>query len=218
MNYLSLQTHVKRNVGNRATDPDIDTLVKDWLNTCYLDLVTTGKFPELQRFAPIPCPILDTTIPFSTVLADEDYLLTSIAPDFMFPIALRDTTNNMPLRQRDIRWYDRNKSTANGKPLIYVVYGGYIYLDPTPDDAYTIRMRYRKKVDSVALVNPTDIPIIATEWHEALILGATYRGLRSLGDPRAEQFKTDLKSYIISHSEQHSEEEEDFNAGFQIRL
>lgn len=218
MNYQTIQTHVLRNLGNRATDAQIPTLVQEWINTCYVDLVTTGKFPEMNRFAPIPCPVLDLTATFATTNTDEDYLISSIATDFMFPIALRDLTNNQPLRQRDIRWYERNKSTETGRPLVYVVYGGYFYLDPTPDGVYSIRLRFRKKVDSVALVNPTDIPVIASEWHECLELGATYRGFRSLGDPRAEQYKNDLKAFIIAHSEQHTEEEEDYNAGFQVRL
>jgi len=218
MNYALIQSHVTRNLGGRASDPAIPALVQDWINSCYLDLVTTGKFPELERFAPIPCPTLDMTISFATTANDEDYLLTTIATDFMFPISLRDITNNYPLRQRDIRWYDRNKATTVGKPRIYVIYGGYVLLDPTPDANYTIRMRYRKKVDAVALVNPTDVPVIGAQWHEALVLGATYRGFRSLGDPRADTFKNDLKTFIISHSEEGSEEEEDYNAGFTVHM
>jgi hypothetical protein len=218
MNYAAIQSHVTRNIGGRASDPAIPALVQDWINSCYLDLVTTGKFPELERFAPIPCPTLDMTISFATTAHDEDYLLTTIATDFMFPISLRDLTNNMPLRQRDVRWYDRNKSLTEGKPRVYINYGGYILLDPTPDANYTIRMRYRKKVDTVALVNPADVPVIGAQWHEALVLGASYRGFRSLGDPRADTYKNDLKTFIISHSEEGSEEEEDYNAGFTVHM
>jgi len=215
MDYTTLQTHVKRNLGNRATDPEIPALVQDWLNSCYLDLVTMGKFPELLKFEPIPVPVLDITTTFNTIATIAS---VAVPATLMFPISLRDTTNNIPLKQRDIRWYDRNKSTVDGKPRIYVNFGGFFYFDPTPDAAYVIQLRYRKKVDNVALVLPTDVPIIGAEWHEALEIGATMRGFRSLGDPRADKWLTELKTYIISHSEQHTEEEEDFNGGFTISL
>lgn len=215
MNYLTIQTHVARNIGNRATDAGVTTLIQEWINATYLDMVTMAKFPELEHFEPIPCPVLDTSTTFVTAAADPDY---AVPADMMFPISLRDITNNRPLRQRDIRWYDRNKTQSPGQPYYYALYGNFYYLEPTPDDVYTINERYRKKVDSVALVNPADVPIIGTEWHEAVELGATWRGLRSLGDPKATQYFTDFKTFLVNHSEQHSEEEEDYTGGFNVRL
>ena len=128
MNLSELKTRVKRNLGNRT---DIDDLITQWINACYLDLITTGKFPELGRFAPIPVPELDATTTFSTTNGTASYAFPA---DGLFPISMRDVTNDQPLKQRDIRWYDRHKTSATGKPLIYAIYGGYIYLEPTPDN------------------------------------------------------------------------------------
>jgi hypothetical protein len=215
MNYSTIQSHVARNVGNRATDAGITTLIQELINLTYLDLVTMAKFPELSRFEPIPVPVLDTGTTISTSSTVPNYTVPS---DMMFPISLRDTTNGNPLKQRDIRWYDRFRSPTNEKPRFYINYGGYFYLEPCPNGTYSIYVRYRKKVDAIALVNPGDVPIIGAEWHEALELGATYRVLRSLGDPKATQYSTDLKNFMISHSEQHTEEEEDYNGGFRVKL
>ena len=215
MNYLTLQNQVKRNLGNRATDTDIDDLVRTWINATYLDMVTMAKFPELARFEPIPVPVLDATTPFNTAANTPSY---TVPATMMFPITLRDTTNHVSLKQRDIRWYDRNKSSVPGQPRIYANFGGSFYLEPTPDAVYVIQLRYRRKVDSIALTLPTDEPLIGAEWHEAIELGATMRGFRSLGDPRADKWLNDLKTFIISHSEQHTEEEEDFHAGFRVSL
>jgi hypothetical protein len=207
-----MQAHTLRNLGNRT---DLATLIKEWINSCYIDLVTTGKFPELDRFAPIPVPALEVYDTFTTLVGRDYYAYPT---DALYIIALRDTTNNMPLKKRDMLWLERNKSTTNAKPLIYATYGNTIWVDPPPDGIYTIRRLYRKKVDASPLVNDNDVPIVAAHWHEALEIGATYRGKRSIGDPTADRWLQDLKAFIISHSEQQTEEEEDFDGGFRIVL
>jgi hypothetical protein len=218
MNFLTLQTHVLRNLGNRQLGGDIaiSTLVKEWINSCYVDLVTTGKFPELNRFAPIPVPTLEGKDSFLTGVGIDYY---SYPTDGLTITALYDVTNDMPLVQRDMATLLKNKDLQPGKPRYYATYGNKIYVDPTPDSAlYTIQRLYRKKVTDAVLIEDIDVPIIGVEWHEAIEIGATYRGKRSLGDPSMEKWLTDLKSYIMSHSEQQSEEEEDFDGGFSISL
>lgn len=212
MDYGTLKSHLIRNLGNRD---DIDAYVEQWINNCYLDLITQGKFPELQKFAPIPCPALDDTTTWYTEAELPDY---PMATNALFPVSLRDITNKQPLKQRGIRWYDRYRSTTSSKPHIYAIYGGRYYFDPTPDDVYGIQERFRKKVTAPTLTEDSHVPVIGQEWHEALELGATYRGARSLGYPDANKWLTDLKTFMVAHSEQHTEEEEDSDAGFSIKM
>ena len=212
MNFGTIKSHLTRNLGNRD---DIDTFIAQWINNTYLDLVTTGKFPELRKFAPIPCPALDGTTAWTTEEGTSDY---SMASGALFPVSLRDLTNERPLRPRGIRWYDRNRSTTNGEPNIYAIYGGRYYLDPTPNGSYTIQERFRKKVTDPVLTEDDHIPVIGQEWHEALELGATYRGARALGYPDANKWLGDLKAFMVAHSEQHTEEEEDADVGFSIEI
>jgi len=210
MNFGILKQHVKRNLGNRT---DIDTLIESWINNTYLDLVTRGRFEELQRFGPIPIPALDDTTTQNTALGVPDYALPTNA---LFIVSMRDTTNDVPLRQKGIRWYDRNKATSNGKPGRYAEYGGRFYIDPTPDGTYVLQIRFRKKISLPALSQDSQSPLIGEEWHETIELGATYRGARSLGDVGATKWLTDWKSHIVSHLGEHTESEEDADIGFSV--
>jgi len=208
MNFATMKLLVIRNLGGR---PDLTSYISEWINSTYLDLITTGKFPEVRNFAPIPVPALDGSYPFTTLISDYDY---PVPADFLFPISLRDTTNDLPLRLKDVRWYDRKRSTDLGTSYYYTIYGGYILLNPTPDAANNLLLRYRRKLALPALVQDIDVPVIGEEWHEGIVLGATYRGASSLGYPDATKWQMDLKSFIVGHSEQATEEEEDADIGF----
>ena len=212
MNYGTLLNHVKRNLGNRQ-DSDFPTLCGEWLNSGYLDLVTTGKFPEAGRMAPVPIPELDTLTVITTGVGGTDWPLPAL---FLFPISARDETNRNPLHLRDIRWYDRYKSSTNGIPSVYVIHGKRIYIDPPSGGVYQIRVRYRQKLNVPSLTGLTDVPVVGEEWHEGIELCATYRGARSLQLPTMDTWLRDLKAFMAAHSEQGTEEEEDADIGFRI--
>lgn len=210
MNFGTLKQHVKRNLGNR---PDVDTFSPTWINNTYLDLVTRGRFEELKQFGPIPIPALDATTTQATAIGMTDFALP---PNALFIVSIRDLTNDQPIRQKGIRWYDRNKTSTDSKPQYYAEYGGRIYLEPSTDAAYSLQIRYRKKITLPALTEDTHTPIIGEEWHECIELGATYRGARSLSDPGMTRWLGDWKTHIISHLGEHSESEEDADIGFSI--
>jgi len=214
MNFETLQLHVKRNLGNRQ-DADFSTLVNEWINGAYLDIITTGKFPEAGRFATAPIPELDTTTDIMTGVGGTDYAVPTL---FLFPISLRDLSNDTPIFLRDIRWYDRYRSTTNGKPQYYILFSRRLYIDPPSDGVYQLRLRYRKKVSVPSLTALTDIPAIGEEWHEGLELAATYRGARSLQFPNTDTWLRDLKNFMVAHSEQYTEEEEDADIGFKVSI
>lgn len=206
-----MKTLLERNLART----DLTALITEWINSTYLDLVTRSKFPEIGRNAPIPVPPLDTTTTWVTVSGTPNYSMGSNA---LFPISLRDTTNDQPLRQKSIRWYDRNKSTTPGKPERYAIFSSEYWLDPEPDGAYTVQERYRRKVSLPAMSADADVPIIGEEWHEAIVLGASYRGAQSLSYPDAGKWFADYKQSMTGHSEQHTEEDADGNYGFTIKM
>jgi len=212
MDYGTIKSHLRRNLGGRD---DISAYEQNWINSAYLDLVTTGKFPELGRFAPIPCPALDDKDTVNTAEDDTDFAMPT---DALFIVSVRDTTNDQPLKWRDIRWYDKHRSTTNGKPQNYAEYGGRFYIDPPADDIYALERRFRKKVDIPVLTADAHIPVISEVWHEAIELAATYRGARSLRYPDAGTWLKDLSSFIVRHSEQYTEEEENADDGFSIKM
>ena len=210
MNFETIKLLVTRNLGNRT---DLAVYINEWVNSTYMDLITTGKFPEVEHFAPIPVPELDGSYSFNTAITVP--VTTYIVPtDLLFPISLRDNTNNFPLRPQDIRTYERKRSTVLSKSYYYTLYGGYILLNPPPIAVVALLMRYRKKLLLPILINDGDTPIVGEEWHEGIVLGSTYRGARSLNYPEAARWFTDWKNFIAGHSEQITEEEEDSDIGF----
>ena len=122
-------------------------------------------------------------------------------------------TSGYGLKLKDVRWYDRKRSTTEGRPYYYVIYAKQILLNSTPDAVYNLALRYRKKLVLPVLINPEDIPVVGEEWHEGIVLGATYRGARSLNFPNAETWLNDWRNFIAGHSEQTTEEEEDADIG-----
>jgi len=212
MNYGTLKDHLRLNLGGRD---DIDAYEQQWINSAYLDLVTTGKFPEIGHFQPIPCPELDDTDTMNTAADDPDY---SKPTDSLFIVSMYDTTNSQPLRWRSVRWYDDNRSTTSGKPQNYAEFANLVYIDPTPDGVYAIQRRFRKKVDIPVLTADSHVPVVSEIWHEAIELAATYRGARALRYPDAPGWKADLRDFVIRHSEQHTEEEEDAEYGLSIKM
>jgi hypothetical protein len=212
MNFRTMQDHTIRNLGNRT---DLATLVPEWLNTCYLDVITTGRLPELGKFAPIPVPELDTT---GSIYTSDGVATVAQPANLLFPISLRDMTNGAPLREWTIQYYDRHHGTVEGKPYAYALFSKTFYIEPTPDAVYTIQVRYRKDVTIPALVADADVSVIGSVWHELLVFGASYRGALSLGYPDADKWMTAGKAYMSSHSEMGSEEDADANFGFAVRL
>jgi len=211
MNFGTISTLVLRNLGNR-TDLAA-SLIPELVNVVYQKLVTQSSFPEYGRNKPIPCPPLDTTanLTFAT-----SAFTASLPGDVLFIISTRDITNGAGLHQRDIRIFDRKKSTQNGSPSHYTSYGGAFYIDPPTDKNITITVRYRKTLALPVLVVPTDVPVIGTQWHYALVLGATAEGAASLNFPNAQVWADKFASFIRENAESSTEEEEDFDDGFNL--
>jgi len=210
MDFGTLREHVSRNLGNRT---DIDTLINEWINSAYLDIITIGKLPELGHFAPIPIPELDGEADQATSAGIYEYPKPT---NCLFIVTMRDTTNDNPIKQRGFRWFQRYRTTTNGYPGVYATYGGNFYLDPPPSGIFNLDIFHRKKVTVPAMSADTDTPVAGEEWHEAIELAATYRGARSLNHPDKAQWLGDLKAFLAAHSEQFTEEEEDADIGFKI--
>lgn len=65
---------------------------------------------------------------------------------------------------------------TTGEPQYWYYYEGEIRVFPTPDVAYTVKLKYRKK--PTLLSADTDVPDIPSEFEELLVEGAAYRVLQ----------------------------------------
>ena len=121
-------------------------------------------------------------------------------------IRIVDTSPDVdePLTQKDWDWYDKNhgnRSTETGIPEFWAVHQGKIYLDPTPDDAYTLRTSGRRLPADIA-TSPSTSCVLPVDWHIIVILGAAYRMMFMFGnDTRGMTLKNEYLGEISARQE-----------------
>lgn len=99
-------------------------------------------------------------------------------------------------------------SDARGKPTGYVREDGGYRLQPIPDDAYDMRIKYWVTLADLSDSNTT--PSLPTVWHEIILFGAVFRGFRRFGDHiRAREFRNDQIGMINTTVPVESKEEID---------
>ena len=109
----------------------------------------------------------------------------ALPPDYNYALALTmyqgsnstaslsNATTTWPLRQRDARWIDSQNVNGTGSasvpgiPEVYVPYGTWLELWPSPNSAYSLQLRYRVK--PATLVSSTDTPALDERWHQAIL-------------------------------------------------
>ena len=96
----------------------------------------------------------------------------SIPDDFDYPInlTLSDSSSGpvgspMQLQIREPAWIDSLTSQV-GIPKWYAMYDSWIELAPSPDSAYSLQLRYGKKIR--AMMDSTDTPGINERYHPAI--------------------------------------------------
>jgi hypothetical protein len=162
----ALQTEVIARLGNRT---DIASRSTRWLNYAFFELVMNPRFSFHE---------LDTSTTFVTVAAERNYTLPT---DIWFILSLRDNTNSRKLKMTHWSEFDRITYTT-GQPVRYAHFSNYVELDPTPDAAYTIQVRYRFRPSDEA--SGTAFVNLGTEWEEVIVNMATMKGFEAL-DQRA---------------------------------
>lgn len=179
--YAQLMDEVVLHLGNDST-LDSSTYAGLWVNQAYIDLTTRFEllgqemrglrfvFPELESnqqrtttdgtayvAKPLDCTVIETVY---------------------------DSENDYKLTYRPYKWYLRQTghatSTAEGEPKYWTPYGLYVYFHPTPDDAYDMEIKYRRR--PALLSATTDVTEISPEWDEYIVKLATCKGFYALQD------------------------------------
>lgn len=94
------------------------------------------------------------------------------------------------------------------KTYLYTVIGNVVHYhlpkvncdeinDTDPDDYYTLKMFYIAK--PTRLVNPTDVPLIPSEYREVLVLGAVSRAERRRGNYDFAQIYDNQKAELLTN-------------------
>lgn len=116
-----------------------------------------------------------------TSTANTALISTGIPTDLQIPI---DLTVTAPagyaglLRYVDFKEIDAAYpgTVTTNIPTRWYSFAGSIYLDPTPNQAFTLTLRYLKR--PTELTGASDVPQIPEEFQEILVLGALKRCLQ----------------------------------------
>jgi phosphopantothenoylcysteine synthetase/decarboxylase len=141
-----------------------------WINLGYKQLATIDRVWAIKRSMDLP--ELETDADKVTV-SGTAYIDTPT--DCVSVIELYDATNNVRLD-----WYswpnyvaNTDRYTNTGKPTQWIRRGNKIFLYPTPDDVYTIRVYYRKL--PAPLTAGASVSILGAEWDDIILELADYQ-------------------------------------------
>jgi hypothetical protein len=152
--------------GNVADTPRLNL----WINFAYQDIASSLEIDEMK-----------SAYGFVTVAAQAMYRVPAVVGSTR-SAALIDAVNNpvyggRPLTKSDVDDYQREENRTD-PPQKYFREAGILVLYPTPDKAYTVAVNFWIRPEN--LVNETDSPILAYEWHEAILLNARAKGFSAL--------------------------------------
>ena len=126
---------------------------------------------------------LETAIDLTT-LDGQDYLL--LPANVYHVIECVNLTSGWPLAPEEngvrsrSRYFDADEEKpAEGEPTNYVLTGDKMFLRPTPDGAYELRLRYRIKPPTIGEADMGSEPVIPAQYHMAIVHGATVSYLRT---------------------------------------
>lgn len=163
-NFDSIKAEVIARLGNRT---DIAARSEIWINDAYMELAIAPRFGfyELDKE--------DTAT--TTVNGTRIYALPT---DVWWLRVVEDVTNDFLLRKKSVDELDYMSLTI-GRPNRYARFGASVILDPTPDGAYNMRFRYRKRPSELSTGQSS---VFGREWDEVLTVMAVKIGFEALGE------------------------------------
>ena len=189
-NLGTLVADVKDELQDEAFD---DNRIIRYINQTYFEL-----------FGELPFSFFEKTYKYETI----DHGVLQVPNDFQTVIRLviEKGGMKMPLTYLEPKEYFR--AIEGMKVYRYTIIGDEVHFflpddyqcdnnDATPDDFYTMKLYYLAK--PVALANPTDVPLLPSEYGEILILGALVRAERRRGNYDFAQIFDNHKNELITN-------------------
>lgn len=190
---------------NDFSDPDNPKIGADqFLNEAYWELL--DKFPFREK---------ETTATFPTAEGTRFYKLPSTF-EALREISIEDLTTGQhtPLERITQRQYETdyvNSTDNENTPTHYLREGDGIRLWPTPDDIYTLTIKYWTELTDLSDSSEPDIP---RQWLEVLKFGAAWRGHFHFGnDSKALTARNTWTSLISAMTPTEAKEETDTHLG-----
>lgn len=168
----NIRDGVRKSTGEDSTDlTDVD-----------LDRYINRSFWEIQD--KLPFRIKEKTVTFPTIsgvaLYDVPDNLENVRLVSIVDLNTNEHTQLIKMSEAVYENTYQNETYANTKPTNYVREGVSIRLWPTPDNVYTIVLKYNAILAD--LINATDTPPLPQIWGEIIEFGATWRRFKDLND------------------------------------
>jgi len=164
MTVNELITELGYRLGNRT---DTTSRLPIWLNDAYFELLLSPRFSYYE---------LDKSYAFPTIAQQRTYNIVGLVPDLWFILDLRNETLQQKMSRYHWSEFDR-KWRVFAIPVRYTRYGPNIELEPVPDKAYDLTMRYRLRPGQLI---PGGTHILGREWDEVILTMAVQKGWEAL--------------------------------------
>jgi hypothetical protein len=187
MTYLELQNRALEALNlSTATTTDPRTRIKKAINDWQRRILTKPQFTRLLR---------DRQLTLTTTAAVHTYSLASSVKRIN---GITDTTNEIPLKRRDLTWLREQDPglEIDGIPVAYVFLGSssssllQVQLWPTPQAAYSYLVDYTAQLADMTA--DAEEPLLPEDFHHVLALGAQADEWRRMDDDRYVTLRQDI--------------------------
>ena len=153
MDLLALRTRLRRRVGNPGTAEVSDSDLDENINDAYRDIASKFRHHLSRKLVTI-----------STVAATAKY---SLPTDIGAVLHVWDSTNNVGLRKRGVRWQPKPGTAVDGKPEDYIRILDELEFVPRPDAVYAVEVYYSHTITSLSADD--DEPELPLTWHVGVL-------------------------------------------------
>lgn len=169
-----LASHATRLAGAPATPL---SLASEYVNLAYAMVAQSSGVQHAARET-----VAHASTSTSTTTAENRLALPS---DFDYAIGVRlgvpnswstatsRTTTWKPLPKQPASWFETcvHNSDLSAEPEVYGEFATWLELSPSPNSAYSVEMRYARKITEMTASTAT--PILDEQWHWAIALKAS---------------------------------------------
>jgi len=185
MTFQEIYTEVLDYFPKAALEP---TKAKEFVNRAYRQMAMSFQFVELEEETDADTVVDQATVTWPTGARDI--------------ITVYNETEKERLEPETIQFYDdQDTSTDNtGAPKYFILYGGELFIFPTADAVYTLRIRHRGLPDEMD--DDAESPVYPSDWHEVIVLNAASKAGFFLGyDSKGINLKNEALGLIASLQE-----------------
>lgn len=162
-----LVSHATRLAGNAEI---IASDASEYVNVA---IAQVAQLAAIQH-SPKECVVFASTTTSDNRLAyptDYDYSLgAKVGVPGSWSTATSRTTRWVPLPKEPSPWGDPYQSDTSGQPTKYAEFATWFELRPSPDSAYSVELRYVKKLSELTLSTAT--PSLDEQWGWAVVCKA----------------------------------------------